>query len=156
MCKIAIRIFSIYSPFPLSGDCLACLSAAAQDVASGCRGNHRAAAWRAVCLLSYADTNTSSPREDTFRDWFYVDGGGDGPTAALGANARATARRWSAPGKSTTRRSWCRCWCWCRAPALQSPQARRGSGRLRLLEVVFVEVYGLLFCIKKIGEMNPE
>ena len=36
---------------PSPGDCLACLSAAAEDV------------WRAGCFLSYADTNTSTARD---------------------------------------------------------------------------------------------
>ncbi|CAN6293127.1 unnamed protein product [Urochloa humidicola] len=50
------------------GDCIACLSAAARDVAGGCDGSRRGAVWRAGCfLLAYADTNASSAREDTFR-----------------------------------------------------------------------------------------
>jgi hypothetical protein len=59
-------------------NCLECLSAAAQDVADGCHGR-RGAVWRAGCFLSYADTNTSTPREDAWRGWFYDD---DTPPAA--------------------------------------------------------------------------
>ncbi|OEL12761.1 hypothetical protein BAE44_0026221 [Dichanthelium oligosanthes] len=66
-----------------SGDCHACLSAAAQDVvAGGCGASRRAGAWRAGCFLSYADTNASSAQEDAFHGWFYDSGG---PTAALGS-----------------------------------------------------------------------
>jgi hypothetical protein len=67
-------------------NCLECLSAAAMDVADRCHGR-RGAVWRAGCFLSYADTNTSTPREDAFRGWFYDDDSADGddtPTAALG------------------------------------------------------------------------
>ncbi|KAL6641586.1 hypothetical protein ACP70R_019767 [Stipagrostis hirtigluma subsp. patula] len=58
-----------------AGDCHACLSAAARDVAGagGCGSkSRRAGVWRAECFLSYADTNASSAREDAFRGWFYT------------------------------------------------------------------------------------
>jgi hypothetical protein len=65
------------------GDCLDCLSTAAQDVADGCHGR-RGAIWRAGCFLSYADTNACTAREDAWRGWFYDDSADDTPTAALG------------------------------------------------------------------------
>ncbi|TVU32239.1 hypothetical protein EJB05_23962, partial [Eragrostis curvula] len=57
-----------------AGACRACLSAAAEDVTSGCGGanSRRAAVWRAGCFLAYADTKASSPREDAFRGWIYA------------------------------------------------------------------------------------
>ncbi|WVZ59430.1 hypothetical protein U9M48_009573 [Paspalum notatum var. saurae] len=56
------------------GDCHACLSAAAQDVASECgSASRRAGVWRVGCFLSYADTNASTAREDAFGGWFYDD-----------------------------------------------------------------------------------
>ncbi|WVZ59407.1 hypothetical protein U9M48_009553 [Paspalum notatum var. saurae] len=56
------------------GDCLACLSAAAQDVASGCgAASRRAGVWRVDCFLAYADTNASTAHEDAFGGWFYDD-----------------------------------------------------------------------------------
>ncbi|CAN6310670.1 unnamed protein product [Urochloa humidicola] len=67
------------------GDCLACLSAAARDVAGGCGGSRRGAVWHARCFLAYADTNTSSAHEDVFRGLFYDDTDGGGPAAALGS-----------------------------------------------------------------------
>lgn len=74
-------------------DCISCLSSAAQDVVSGCgAASRRAGVWRAVCFLSYADTDTSTAREDAFRGWFYDDdygGGGNAPTAALGSQCTA-------------------------------------------------------------------
>ncbi|CAN6298985.1 unnamed protein product [Urochloa humidicola] len=69
------------------GDCLACLSAAARDVAvdgtGGCGSSRRGAVRGSGCFLAYADTNASSAREDAFRGWFYA--GGGGPSAALGS-----------------------------------------------------------------------
>ncbi|TVT97909.1 hypothetical protein EJB05_56835, partial [Eragrostis curvula] len=66
-------------------DCLACLSAAASDVAARCHGSRRGGTWRAGCFVSFADTNATSARERRFQDWFYDDGDDDGssPTAAL-------------------------------------------------------------------------
>uniref|UniRef100_K4ALE8 Gnk2-homologous domain-containing protein n=1 Tax=Setaria italica TaxID=4555 RepID=K4ALE8_SETIT len=70
------------------GDCISCLSADAQDVASGCGAtSRRAGVWRAGCFLSYADTNASTAREDAFRGWFYDD---DAPTTALGSQCTAS------------------------------------------------------------------
>ncbi|KAL6883580.1 hypothetical protein ACP4OV_010994 [Aristida adscensionis] len=56
--------------------CLACLSAAARDIAAGCGGAdiRRSGVWRAGCFVAYADTDTPSAREDAFRGWFYADG----------------------------------------------------------------------------------
>ncbi|RLN43334.1 cysteine-rich receptor-like protein kinase 15 [Panicum miliaceum] len=67
MCKLSIRVFAIHSPSSSPGDGLTVLSAAAQDVAGGCRGSRRASAWYAGCFLSYADTKASSAREDASR-----------------------------------------------------------------------------------------
>ncbi|TVT97906.1 hypothetical protein EJB05_56832, partial [Eragrostis curvula] len=57
--------------------CRACMSAAAEDVTSGCSGanSRRAAVWRGGCFLAYADSKASSAREHAFRRWFYA-----GPT----------------------------------------------------------------------------
>ncbi|KAK3156780.1 hypothetical protein QOZ80_2AG0111810 [Eleusine coracana subsp. coracana] len=52
--------------------CKTCLSSAARDVTGGCVASGRAGVWRNECFLSYADTNSSSPREDAFRNWFYA------------------------------------------------------------------------------------
>ncbi|CAL4942522.1 unnamed protein product [Urochloa decumbens] len=57
------------------GACLACLKAAARDLAvGGCRGSRRAGAWRDGCFMAYADTGAFSAREDAFRGWFYAPG----------------------------------------------------------------------------------
>ncbi|CAL4942567.1 unnamed protein product [Urochloa decumbens] len=55
--------------------CIACLKAAARDLAvGGCRGSRRAGAWRDGCFMAYADTGALSDREDAFRGWFYPGG----------------------------------------------------------------------------------
>jgi hypothetical protein len=65
------------------GDCLACMSAAAADVATQCNGSRRGGAWRDGCFASFADTNATSHREEALRLWFYDDDdGGDSPTPA--------------------------------------------------------------------------
>ncbi|KAL6883581.1 hypothetical protein ACP4OV_010995 [Aristida adscensionis] len=64
--------------FCFGDGCLACISAAAKDVARGCGGaggnSRRAGVWRAGCFVAYADTDAPSAGEDAFRDWFYADG----------------------------------------------------------------------------------
>ncbi|CAL4934131.1 unnamed protein product [Urochloa decumbens] len=58
-----------------AGACVACLKAAARDLAVGrCRGSRRAGAWRDGCFMAYADTGALSGREDAFRGWFYAGG----------------------------------------------------------------------------------
>ncbi|CAN6298983.1 unnamed protein product [Urochloa humidicola] len=56
------------------GACVACLKAAARDLAGGCRGSRRAGAWRDGCFMAYTDTDTSLARENAFRGWFYAPG----------------------------------------------------------------------------------
>ncbi|OEL38237.1 hypothetical protein BAE44_0000745 [Dichanthelium oligosanthes] len=159
------------------GDCLECLSAAAQDVAIGCPGSRRAAVWRAGCFLSYADTNASTGREDAFRDWFYADDDGVGPTAALGSQCLGdrTAAECSrcandsagvVPALNQARKlSRVRghyvvvvgYTCYLRVP-LFVPSPRWMSYVTAILlpvEVIFVEVCGVMCCIRKAREMNP-
>ncbi|KAK3152914.1 hypothetical protein QOZ80_2BG0165260 [Eleusine coracana subsp. coracana] len=52
--------------------CKTCLSSAARDVTGGCVASGRAGVWRNECFLSYAESNASSPREASFRGWFYA------------------------------------------------------------------------------------
>jgi hypothetical protein len=50
-------------------DCLGCLSAAALNITAGCGATtRRAGIWSAGCFVGYADTGTSSPSEDAFRE----------------------------------------------------------------------------------------
>ncbi|PVH33211.1 hypothetical protein PAHAL_9G596300 [Panicum hallii] len=129
--------------------------------------SRRAAAWRAVCLLSYADTNTSSAREDAFRGWFYMNGGGarepmrgrphDGgvlPVQCINDSALVVPALVVVQGRKLSRVRWHAVvvvgyGCYLRV-ALFAP-ALRWMG----YDVGFFEVCGLLFCIKKSREMNP-
>ncbi|XP_047056653.1 uncharacterized protein LOC124662915 [Lolium rigidum] len=55
--------------FDHTSSCHACLVAAAENLTSSCLGaSRRGGAWRSEsCFVAYADTNTSSAREDAFR-----------------------------------------------------------------------------------------
>ncbi|KAF7035550.1 hypothetical protein CFC21_046399 [Triticum aestivum] len=49
-------------------ECARCLSAAAGNLTAGCGATSlRAGIWSDRCFVGYADTNTTSPREDAFR-----------------------------------------------------------------------------------------
>jgi hypothetical protein len=86
--------------FDLTGSCLACLAAAADDLTSSCLGaSRRGGAWRSEsCFVAYADANTSSAREDAFRHVVFSgeDPGGDPncfDTRRLVALAQSMARQ---------------------------------------------------------------
>jgi hypothetical protein len=86
--------------FDHTSSCHACLVAAAENLTSSCVGaSRRGGAWRSEsCFVAYADTNTSSAREDAFRDVVFSgeDPGGDPncfDTRKLVALARSMARR---------------------------------------------------------------
>ncbi|KAM0919620.1 hypothetical protein ACQ4PT_008087 [Festuca glaucescens] len=86
--------------FDHTSSCHACLVAAAENLTSSCLGaSRRGGAWRSEsCFVAYADTNTSSAREDAFRDVVFSgeDPGGDPncfDTRKLVALARSMARR---------------------------------------------------------------
>ncbi|XP_047056630.1 uncharacterized protein LOC124662892 [Lolium rigidum] len=86
--------------FDRTNNCHACLAAAAENLTSNCLGaSRRGGAWRSEsCFLAYADTNTTSAREDAFRDVVFSgeDPGGDPncfDTRKLVALARSMARR---------------------------------------------------------------
>jgi hypothetical protein len=50
-------------------DCLACLTVAARNITSVCRATtRRAGIWTEGCFVAYADTNSSSPDENAFRE----------------------------------------------------------------------------------------
>ncbi|KAM0919631.1 hypothetical protein ACQ4PT_008092 [Festuca glaucescens] len=83
-----------------TNNCHACLAAAAENLTGSCLGaSRRGGAWRSEsCFVAYADTNTSSEREDAFRDVVFSgeDPGGDPncfDTRKLVALARSMARR---------------------------------------------------------------
>ncbi|KAJ1295065.1 hypothetical protein BS78_01G195400 [Paspalum vaginatum] len=163
----------------VGGDCLACLSAAAQDVARGCgAATRRAGVWRAGCFLSYADTNASTAREDAFGGWFYD----DADDAALESQSQCAANRTAA--------ECARCLdasaqvvprlreenqlsfvhgdavvvvgygCYVRVPLfppmpLWQLYVLEAIGALELLLPVLVEVGVLLYCFKIARELNP-
>uniref|UniRef100_A0ACD5VSL3 Uncharacterized protein n=1 Tax=Avena sativa TaxID=4498 RepID=A0ACD5VSL3_AVESA len=86
-------------------DCRACLAAAADNLTSSClgaSGSRRGGVWRGdSCFVAYADANTSSAREDAFREVVFAgeDPGGDPnclDTRRLVALARSLARRGAA------------------------------------------------------------
>lgn len=86
--------------FDHTSSCHACLAAATENLTRSCLGaSRRGGAWKSdSCFVAYADTNTSSAREDAFRDVVFSgeDPGGDPncfDTRKLVALARSMARR---------------------------------------------------------------
>ncbi|RLN41678.1 hypothetical protein C2845_PM01G03820 [Panicum miliaceum] len=129
---MSIRVFFNILLFLLPAGCLACLSAAAQDVASGRLGSRRATSWPAGCFLSYADANASSAREDAFRELVLrgrrrrrPDRGAGEPVRRRPQRGRVLPLRQQLGTRGAGADAG--------APALRSPRARHDGGRLRLL-----------------------
>ncbi|KAM3328880.1 hypothetical protein ACQJBY_026152 [Aegilops geniculata] len=71
-------------------ECARCLSAAAGNLTAGCGATSlRAGIWSDRCFVGYADTNTTSPREDAFRARVLLPGDDAVPVPASKANTKS-------------------------------------------------------------------